>query len=113
MLYNKKHKWFNKKINKMKKNYKNETPFTLTISHYGKPIVVRGFSTEQFNSDVKKSVDLNDIMDHLVSIIQNEFKNKDLEYIYDKYDLRLDDFLSKWKSERKSSKSYKLSDSQA
>lgn len=80
--------------------------FCLTITHNDNPIVARYFNTEGFNTNVKRSVDLNDFMRDIVGYITEAFKTKDVEYIYDKYNLREDEFSKKWRKEIKTAKEY-------
>lgn len=88
---------------------KKQNGFTLSIAHEGKTIVSRHFTTDQYNNEVRHSINLNDIMADLVDIIQQEFKRQDYDYMYENYNLSKDAFNQKWKKEKKEGRDYQYS----
>lgn len=85
---------------------KRENRFELAILVNGKTIVARRFTTDQYSNEVRKSIDLNDIMADLVEQIEAEFKRQDLTYQYEGYDLKKNDFKRKFSSEIKEGREY-------
>jgi hypothetical protein len=51
-------------------------------------IVSRYFSGNDYNPRVRNSVDIRHLVDDIIDMIQHDLKKKDLEYMWQQYDLR-------------------------
>lgn len=78
--------------------------FVLMVNSF--PIISRFFPVEDYNPKVRNSVDIRDIAEDIVSQIQSLLKQKDVDYMWGKYDLRENAFMNKWSTEIKSAKKY-------
>jgi hypothetical protein len=68
----------------MKKNYEN-LPYEFLLLINKKPIVGRNFQIKGFNNDSLRSIELRDVIDDVVSLIQDQFKSKSRTYLWRYY----------------------------
>ena len=68
----------------MKKNYEN-LPYEFLLLINKNPIVGRNFQIKGFNSNSLKSMELKEVIDDVVSIIQDQFKAKSRTYLWRYY----------------------------
>ena len=68
----------------MKKNYEN-LPYEFLLLINKKPIVGRNFQIKGFNNNSLKSMELKEVIDDVVSIIQDQFKAKSRTYLWRYY----------------------------
>lgn len=68
----------------MKKNYEN-LPYEFLLLINKKPIVGRNFQIKGFNSDCLRSIELKEVLDEVVSTIQDQFKAKSRTYLWRYY----------------------------
>ncbi len=68
----------------MSKNYEN-LPFEFLFRINGKPIVGRNFSIKGFNSESLKSMELKECIDDVVEMIENQFKEKSKDLMWNYY----------------------------
>lgn len=86
--------------------------FSLNIVHNGtnRTIVTRGFNTNEFSNEVRFSSDLNKVMATLVEVINEFYRENDMNHQYQNYNLKDNAFLDKYKKEIRDAKTYKYRD---
>lgn len=68
-------------------NYtENKFEFRLLINN--NIIISRYFSADEYNPQVRYSVDIRDVVEEIVKYIQDNLKRKDIDYQWEKYDFR-------------------------
>jgi len=68
----------------MKKNYE-KLPYEFLLLINNKPIVGRNFSIRGYNPAVLRSLELREIMDEVIFILKEQFKDKSADYLYKYY----------------------------
>ena len=65
-----------------------ENKFEFSLKINGNTIISRTFSANDYNPQVRNSVDIRHLVDDIVDMIQHDLKKKDLQYMWQEYDLR-------------------------
>jgi hypothetical protein len=68
----------------MKKSYQSY-PYEFLFMINGNPIVGRNFQIKNFNRESLGSIELKELVDDVVGVIRNHFKNNTYEYLYKYY----------------------------
>lgn len=68
---------------------KKENQFEFALSINGNKIISRYFSADEYNPKVRYSVDIRDMVDEIVEKIREGLKQKDVDFMWEQYDLRV------------------------
>ena len=68
-------------IEKIEKKKENKFEFALFINDY--KIIGRYFSADDYNPQIRNSVDIKHLVDEIVEMIRADLKQKDVEYIWE------------------------------
>lgn len=72
--------------NEVKKKKENVFEFALSIN--GNKIISRYFSADEYNPKIRYTVDIRDMVDDIVEQIRYTLKDRDVDYMWEQYDLR-------------------------
>jgi hypothetical protein len=86
------------------KRKENKFEFALFVNDF--KIISRFFSGDNYNPKIRNSVDIRNLVDDIILQIQDEIKKRDIDHIWEKYDLRENAFMTKWGAEIKSAKRF-------
>ena len=75
-------------VNEVKKEKRKENQFEFSLAINGNKIISRYFSADEYNPKVRYSVDIRDMVDDIVEQIRYTLKEKDVDYMWEQYDLR-------------------------
>lgn len=89
-----------------KKDYSVKNKFEFALNINGFPVCTRFFSADEYNPKTRNSVDIRNQIDDIVAMLQETLKKRDVDYEWEKYDLRQNAFMNKWSDEIKSAKKY-------
>lgn len=75
-------------ITENKKEKRKENNFEFSLSINGNKIISRYFSADDYNPKIRYTVDIRNMVDDIVDQIKETLKERDVDYMWEQYDLR-------------------------